>query len=171
MDRREFIKRTVPVSTIPFLLGGFSLRAYGRSPLLEALVGSIHETDNVLVLVQLNGGNDGLNTVIPRDQYSALMTARPNITIAENKVVALTDATGLHPALTAFQQLYADGKLAVVQGVGYPNPNFPISVQRISGSPPLIPLRSCRQAGWAGIWIRNIPIIRMDTRVPLPRIR
>jgi len=124
MKRRDFIKRTVPVSILPLFLGGFTLRAYGRSPMLEALVASGTETDHVLVLVQLNGGNDGLNTVIPLDQYSALSTARPNILIQENKVLKLTDATGLHPSMTGLQSLYTMGSLAVVQGVSYPNPNL-----------------------------------------------
>ena len=98
--------------------------AYGRGPLLDALVAVANETDHVLVLVQLNGGNDGLNTVIPLDQYAALMAARANITIDETKVLKLTEATGLHPSMTGLQQLYNDAKLAVVQNVGYPNPNF-----------------------------------------------
>ncbi len=124
MKRREFIKRTVPVSVLPLFLGGFTLRAYGRSPILEALVASGTETDHVLVLIQLNGGNDGLNTVIPLDQYSALSAARSNIIIAENKVLRLTDATGIHPSMTGLRSLYGAGELAVVQGVSYPNPNL-----------------------------------------------
>jgi uncharacterized protein (DUF1501 family) len=124
MDRREFLKCTVPVSTIPFLLGGIAIRAYSRSPILDALTAGAVATDRVLVLVQLNGGNDGLNTVIPLDQYSALSTARPTILIPEAKVLRLSDATGLHPAMTGLQSLFADGRLAVVQGVSYPNPNL-----------------------------------------------
>jgi uncharacterized protein (DUF1501 family) len=124
MKRRDFIKRSVPVSVLPFILGGFTLKAYGRTPRIDIIANSAKETDHVLVLIQLNGGNDGLNTVIPLDQYSALMTARSNIGIAENKVLKLTTKTGLHPALTGLQSLYGSRKLAVVQSVGYPNPNF-----------------------------------------------
>ena len=124
MKRRDFIKRTVPVSVLPIFLGGLTLRAYGRSPILEALVSSGTETDHVLVLIQLNGGNDGLNMVIPLDQYSALTSARPNIVIDENKVLQLSTATGLHPSMTELQSLYHQGKLTVVQGVSYPNPNL-----------------------------------------------
>jgi len=115
---------TVPVSTVPFLLGGFPLRAYGHTPILDALIGAAKETDHVLVLIQLNGGNDGLNMVIPLDQYPSLMNARSNIAIDESKVLPLTTATGLHPAMTNLQQVFADNQLAVVQSVGYPNPNF-----------------------------------------------
>ena len=124
MKRRSFLKRTVPVSVLPMLLGGFTLKAYGRGPVLESLVGAATETDRVLVLIQLNGGNDGLNTVIPLDQYSPLMAARGNIAIPEGLVAKLTDKTGLHPSLAGLQGIYKTGKLSVVQSVGYPNPNF-----------------------------------------------
>ncbi len=124
MKRRDFLHRVLPASTIPFLLGGYSLRAYGRSPFIDRLLSLSTETDRVFVLVQLNGGNDGLNMVIPRDQYTALAAARSNIMIPEAKVLPLTAATGLHPAMTGLQALYQEGKLAVVQSVGYPSPNF-----------------------------------------------
>jgi uncharacterized protein (DUF1501 family) len=124
MKRREFIKKTVPVSVLPLFMGGFTFRAYGRSPYLETLVASGTETDRVLVVIQMNGGNDGLNTVIALDEYSALAAARNNILIAENKVLKLTDATGLHPSMPEMQSLFIANKLAVVQGVTYPNPNL-----------------------------------------------
>jgi uncharacterized protein (DUF1501 family) len=124
MNRRDFLRRAAPVGALPFLLGGFSVQAFGRSPLLDALNSLATATDRVLVLIQLNGGNDGLNMVIPRDQYPALATARSNIMIAEAKVLPLTAATGLHPKMTGLQALYQEGKLIVVQSVGYPSPNF-----------------------------------------------
>ncbi|HEX9006556.1 MAG TPA: DUF1501 domain-containing protein [Bacteroidota bacterium] len=123
MNRREFFRRSIPAATLPFLIGGYRVHAYGRTPLLEALL-SASATDRVLVLVQLNGGNDGLNTVIPLDGFSQLAAARQNILLDESKVLKLTDATGLHPAMTGMQGLFQNGQLAVVQGVSYPNPNF-----------------------------------------------
>jgi uncharacterized protein (DUF1501 family) len=123
MDRRAFLARAVPVATMPFLVGGFRLRAYARGPLMKALAGSSVE-DRVLVIVQMNGGNDGLNTVIPLDQYSALSAVRGNILIQEGKVLRLTSATGLHPAMSGMHRLYGKGMLGIVQGVGYPSPNF-----------------------------------------------
>jgi uncharacterized protein (DUF1501 family) len=124
MNRRLFLRRALPAGTLPFLLGGFSIQAFGRSPLLEAVNALATATDRVLVLIQLNGGNDGLNMVIPRDQYAALAAARQNIMIPEAKVLPLTDLTGLHPMMTGLQALYQEGKLTVVQSVGYPSPNF-----------------------------------------------
>lgn len=78
--------------------------------------------NKVVVVLQLSGGNDGLNTVIPyrNDLY---YKARPRLGIVRDKANALTDETGLHPALTAFKELYDDGSLAVLNNVGYPNPD------------------------------------------------
>ncbi len=77
---------------------------------------------SILVLVQLAGGNDGLNTLIPfadPDYYRL----RPTLAIPADKVLRTGDTTGLHPACTALHGLYDAGKLAIVQNVGYPNPN------------------------------------------------
>jgi uncharacterized protein (DUF1501 family) len=84
------------------------------------------DTDKVLVLVQLNGGNDGLNMVLPRDNYSLYINARSNVAIPEAKILALngSDKTGLHPSMTGLQKLYNERKLAIIQSVGYPSPNF-----------------------------------------------
>jgi uncharacterized protein (DUF1501 family) len=77
---------------------------------------------SILVIVQLAGGNDGLNTLIPfaDAEYYRL---RPTIGITKDKVLATGDTTGLHPAMTGLHRLYGEGKLAIVQNVGYPNPN------------------------------------------------
>ncbi len=110
---------------MPALINGISFRAFSVSPLLQALASSSNE-DHVLVLIQLNGGNDGLNTVIPLDQYSNLSTARANILIPDTLVLPLNGylATGLHPSMTGMQQQFNNGKISIVQGVSYPTPNF-----------------------------------------------
>lgn len=125
MKRRDFLQRTVPVTLLPGLINGFSFKAFAGSPLMQALTSSTL-TDHVLVLIQLNGGNDGLNTVIPLDQYSNLSLARPNLLIPDTQVLSLNGIldTGLHPVMTGMQQLYNDGKVNIVQSVGYPSPNF-----------------------------------------------
>lgn len=78
--------------------------------------------NKVLVVLQLSGGNDGLNTIIPyrNDVY---FKSRPGIGIARNKALALTDEAGLHPSLEAFKALYDEGGLGIINGVGYPNPD------------------------------------------------
>jgi len=78
--------------------------------------------ETVLVVIQLTGGNDGLNTVIPyRDP--AYQAARPKLKQSESKVLEIDDRLGFHPVMGGFSKLLEEGKLAVVQGVGYPNPN------------------------------------------------
>ena len=126
MKRKDFLRNTLPMAVIPSLLKPFSVRVLGDSPMLLEMLNGFVETDKVLVLVQLNGGNDGLNTLIPLDQYSAYFNARSNIAIPENNVLRLTGVTdmGFHPAMTGMQQLYNEGQLRIVQAVGYPNPNF-----------------------------------------------
>jgi len=78
--------------------------------------------DTILVVVQLTGGNDGLNTVIPfaDAEYAKL---RPTLKIARDQVLKLNDSIGLHPSMTGFAELHQDNALCVVQGVGYPNPS------------------------------------------------
>src|SRR5258706_12786794 len=103
MKRRDFLLRTVPSVLLPSLINGFSIRALASSPLGQA---ARHmDSDHVLVLVQLNGGNDGLNTVIPLEFYDAYQAARTNIAIPENKILKLNgfDGTGLNPALPELQ--------------------------------------------------------------------
>lgn len=124
MKRRDFIRRTVPLTVVPLALNGFRINAYGRNPLLEALTAAAVETDRVLVVIQMFGGNDGLNTVLPLDQYEKYLNARSNIAIPQAAALGLTPVTGLHPAMTGIRDLYQSGKAAVVQSVGYPNPNF-----------------------------------------------
>lgn len=127
MKRRDFIRRTAPAGIVfPTLINGFTFKAYSESPLVSALTQAPTETDHVLVIVQLNGGNDGLNMVIPFDQYDNLANARSNIIIPKNKILKLngTSFTGLHPSMTGLQKLFNDEKLQIIQSVGYPQPNF-----------------------------------------------
>lgn len=84
--------------------------------------GNKSEKGRVLVLVQLAGGNDGLNTVIPYGD-DAYYRNRPGIGIAKNAVLRLDDYHGLHPRMQGFQKLFDNASLAIVQGVGYPNPD------------------------------------------------
>ncbi|HVS53791.1 MAG TPA: DUF1501 domain-containing protein [Opitutaceae bacterium] len=77
---------------------------------------------SILVLVQLAGGNDGLNTLVPFEDAD-YYRLRPTLGIPKDKVLRVSDAVGLHPSCTAMQSLFGDGKLAIVQNVGYPNPN------------------------------------------------
>ncbi len=123
--RRSFLGRGLVMasaaSTVPYFV---QKSAAALMPELGMTSTPGMPEDHILVVVQLAGGNDGLNTVIPfRD--SNYYKSRPGIGIAEGKVLKLgKDANvGLHPQLTGFKELYDTGMLSVVQGVGYPNPN------------------------------------------------
>jgi uncharacterized protein (DUF1501 family) len=129
MDRRKFLGNTIPAAvTLPALLNGFSFTAFGSSPQnsLARLFGTEATNDHVLVLIQMAGGNDGLNMVVPLDMYANYYNARPNVAIQQSRVLRLdgTDRSGLHPAMTDMQNMYNNGKVNVVQSVGYENQNF-----------------------------------------------
>src|SRR6266446_6996517 len=118
MKRRKFVSALSAATVLPALLDGFSLKTFAASPLLKALAAAT-DNDHVLVLIQLSGGNDGLNTVIPLDQYSELSSARNNILIPSTQVLSLNGhpETGLHPSMTGIQQLYNNGLATIIQGV------------------------------------------------------
>ena len=128
MKRRDFLITSIPAAAIlPEFINGYSVKAFNtNSPLIQALMRGITNTDHVLVIVQLAGGNDGLNTVIPVSQYSAYFNARSNVAIPQNRVLPISgvSGTGLHPAMTGLQSLFSEGKAKLVQAVGYPQPNF-----------------------------------------------
>ncbi len=109
MKRRAFLS-TIGAATLSALLPRVALAAAG-------------DYGNLLILIELNGGNDGLNTVIPytASEYYGL---RPRLAIPRDQVLQLDHKTGLHPALQPLIPLWEAKELAVVQGVGYPRPNL-----------------------------------------------
>jgi uncharacterized protein (DUF1501 family) len=127
MNRRKFLGNTA-LFTVPVMLKGIPVFAGDGAlhPFLQALAAPTANCGKILVVIQMNGGNDGLNMVIPLDRYTELNNARPNLLIPSGQVLALngTTTTGLHPSMTGIRDLYNDGKVNLVQGVTYPNPNF-----------------------------------------------
>lgn len=122
MKRRDFLKMS-SMATLACTMNGIPVRAFGEEGPLSKTRNS---NGNILVIIRLSGGNDGLNTLIPLDRYSELNAARSNVLIPQNNVLPLTGTlnSGLHPAMTAMQNLYNNGKLNIIQGVSYPNPNY-----------------------------------------------
>lgn len=98
-------------------------RAFGATPWpLRTLAGEARSAAPCLVLIQLTGGNDGLNTVIPHED-DAYHRARPGLAIPADRVQHLAAGIGLHPNLERLHAEFAEGRLAIVQGAGYPQPN------------------------------------------------
>lgn len=123
MKRRTFIKKTATASiTLPVFIYGNKLTALAGNR-FSLFNGMDEYSDKVLVLIQLNGGNDGLNMVLPLDQYDNLVKARQNIYIPESKALKLNSMTGLHPSMPGMKQQFDQGKVCIIQNVGYPDQN------------------------------------------------
>lgn len=114
-SRRQFLASTAAAS------GVFSFGNRAPAVLREA-ASAERDNERILVVVEMAGGNDGLNTVIPYkdDGYRA---ARPTLAVSESDALAVNDDMAFHPAMKGFADLLQDDRLAVIQGVGYPNPN------------------------------------------------
>ncbi len=127
MKRRQFIKSTVATSiAVPSMVNGLPVHSHEPEGWLKELLNPQVDTDHVLVAIYLGGGNDGLNTIIPLDNYNSYKTARPQVAIDESRVLKLNGNTksGFHPAMKGLQTLYNEGKVNIIQGVSYPNPDF-----------------------------------------------
>lgn len=120
MKRRRFIKNlAIGSASLPFVSNGFGMQAISQK-LFNFSTGA---EDRVLVMIRLNGGNDGLNTVIPLDQYANLMLHRSEIIVPQNQILNITPSVGFHPQMQGMKGLFDQGKLSVVQNVGYPEQN------------------------------------------------
>ena len=117
-SRREFLKSTVAVPAL--------LSLSGAAPALLAraahAAAAQDRRDTVLVVVQLSGGNDGLNTVVPYAD-DAYARNRRTLRLTGKDVIKINDDVGFHPKMTGFARLLKEGRLSVVQGVGYPKSN------------------------------------------------
>src|SRR5581483_2676034 len=114
--RRQFLTRTLRGSSL-VALGGVVPQFVAQTARAAA-----PGKDTILVVVELTGGNDGINTVIP---YADPLyhKARPTLRQTKEQVIRLDENVGLHPAMQGFKTMWEKGELAVVQGVGYPNPD------------------------------------------------
>jgi len=112
-SRRNFLKTSSIISLAPVVPQVFANTAAAAIP---------NPDDKVLVVIQLDGGNDGLNTVVPFDDDN-YAKARKKLRVPKDKVHRLDDQLGLHPSMKSAKQLFDDGLFSIVQGVGYPNPD------------------------------------------------
>ena len=151
--RRTFLKTSALISMCPAIPGFIGNTQFGMG----------REQDSpILVVVEMNGGNDGLNTVVPFGQ-SEYYRFRRRVRIGKNQVLKIDDQVGLNPALEGFKELYDEGELAVINSVGYPNPNRShFESMAIWHSANLEGNRPDGN-GWLGQYLdASIPVERMD---------
>jgi uncharacterized protein (DUF1501 family) len=123
-SRREFLARGLYGIGLGASLPVFLSRTTAALT-AQALQGTSMEThpERILVVLELSGGNDGLNTVVPHAD-AAYYRARPRIGIPAREVLKVTDTFGFHPSMVGFERLYKDGRMAVVHGCGYDHPSL-----------------------------------------------
>lgn len=132
MDRKEFLK-LISLAGVgaPFFLNGMPSRVLNQ--FLDMQMSCDTVNDRILVIVRMAGANDGLNTVVPVSQYDTYANLRPNIKLLStgagayiplDTTVSSGKLVGLNPAMSGFKSLYDNGKLTLMNGVGYPNPNY-----------------------------------------------
>jgi uncharacterized protein (DUF1501 family) len=117
LTRRDFLKSGLAVAGLCYAWPELSVMAAGAADMQPRKPGA----EKVLVVVQLAGGNDGLNTVVPYGMGSYYQ-ARPAIGVKQEQVIPLSGQIGLNPAMKAMDDLYRQGKVAVLLGLGYPTP-------------------------------------------------
>jgi uncharacterized protein (DUF1501 family) len=154
LSRRKFVKLSGLGAVIAMAYASvpiFVSKAFAATQPGAATAGG----QRALVLIELSGGNDGLNTVVPFED-ARYYNLRPNIAIPAKDVLKLQDGIGLHPTMSALHGLYQSGRVAIVQGVGYPNPNYShfesadiwYSAQ---------PSKGADRTGWVGRYLENSP--------------
>jgi uncharacterized protein (DUF1501 family) len=122
MKRRDFLHGISHALAAPVMFTGLDLSTL----LLDtpAFLNTV-EPGNILILIKLNGGNDGLNTLIPLDQSSGLNYIRPDVVLSDGSILNIdSNDLGLHPSMSFFKTLYNEKRLKIVQSVGYPTPNY-----------------------------------------------
>ena len=123
MERRKFLHDLAHAAAVPALFSNFALDNFSFSS--ESILTNTLSKGNILIVVNMNGGNDGLNTLIPLDQYSNLNSIRPHVVMPENKIISLEkNDLGLHPALSDMKTLFNEERFKIIQSVGYPKSNF-----------------------------------------------
>ena len=122
MKRRDFLHNLSHAVAVPSMFSGLDLSSILRS---SPLFSNTNEKGKILILIKLEGGNDGLNTLIPLDQFSGLNYIRPDVVLPESSILNLnSNDLGFHPSLTFFKELFNQKRLKIIQSVAYPIPNY-----------------------------------------------
>ncbi|MEZ4883746.1 MAG: DUF1501 domain-containing protein [Chitinophagales bacterium] len=121
-SRRGFLKGLSIAGGVSMLLGKTPINAATPSPFLKALAEA--ETDRILVLIRLKGGNDGLNMIVPTFDYGTYSSLRPTIAVPTSNLIALSSEFGIPNYMNPLQSLWQKGQMKVVHSVGYPDQNL-----------------------------------------------
>jgi len=151
-NRRSFLQALGLVGGGTMMLGGTPLTASKASPLAAAL--NEAETDRILVLIRLEGGNDGLNTIVPVYDYDTYANLRPTIKLQQNELYNLTPDFGLPNYMSDLQSLWGNGAMKVVHGVAYQNS----SLSHFRGSDIWASTEANQivDTGWLGRYFENL---------------
>ena len=123
MKRRSFLHKLSHAAAAPIVLPNILQSALAQHA--GSFLSNTNEPGRILVLIKLDGGNDGLNTIIPLNQLSELNAARPHVMLPEDSIINLgRSSLGLHPELTGFKSLFDEQRLKIIQNVGYEQPDF-----------------------------------------------
>jgi uncharacterized protein (DUF1501 family) len=127
MQRRKFLKSTA-IASAPLLFNKIPVMAAPnlQTENLQTMADAAAQCGKILIIIELQGGVDGLTMVCPKDKWSELSAVRNNILIKEDQILPLDNnpTTGLHPSTPDLQKLYNEGKMMIVQGVSYDNPDY-----------------------------------------------
>lgn len=165
MERRKFIQISALSSASTLFLNGHQIKAFSKTNLVDVIPSNIIDGRS-LVMIQLSGGNDGLNTLIPINQYDDYANLRPttkiknsgtNAGIQLDSTLANEDQIMLHPSLTGFKSLYDAGKLRIIHNVGYPRINkshFAARALMFNGGDGT-PENSTKTSGWMARFLNS----------------
>ncbi len=150
MKRRQFIERIgLLTGSAGLSLSGVPIRAFAN-PFIRA-----QDDDNILVFIQLAGGNDGLNTLVPFED-DAYYKNRPTLALPKNQLHPITNTLGFNPNMEGFASLFKEGKMSIIQNVGYENPDrshFKSMDIWNSASDP----EQVKETGWAARYLSSLP--------------
>lgn len=173
MKRRNFIQLTATASALSLL--PTEVFALFKSAGMDTCP---NVNGKKIVLIQLSGANDGLNTVVPINQYDAYAALRPNIKLSNSgangiinldTTLPLANQVGLHPSLTGFKSLYDNGLMRLIQGVGYPiqdKSHFKSTDLWLTGGDGT-PANNILDSGWVGRFLENYYANFLTANFPL----
>ena len=151
-SRRSFIQALGLVGGGSMMLGGTPLMASKPSPLSKAIAKA--ETDRVLIIVRLKGGNDGLNTIVPVYDYDVYAQNRPTVRILENQLIRLDDNFSMPNFMGDLEAMWGDGEMKAIHGVGYPDQ----SLSHFRGTDIIASAISTseEETGWLGRYFQEV---------------